>query len=346
MLAESDSESRNAWKAFFDVFELPLWLASLGLFGFIGVVLYWTFRSGAPRPGEEQQPVSLPSAIASSMATMVVLPICRDPINGPGRIVLLTTLLAGYTLFTAYNAGLVSQLAVKSTTYPITSLEDLVDNPEFSLVLLYGAFFRDYFNGATQKSDRTAHILWQRMMQAPEKSLLRTMPEIEQALLNDKYLVYLDGYLSAVGEMKSVPCQIVPVSKAISQVSKLPHEGGCLEQAYRIHLGEAFYRFQNSVGWMVQKGSPYKDIFDFVLAKLLMRGLMDRQTKVHSRPENVACATSSKSDTQFNPLTFNALQTPFLILAFGVFLSLVLCLIELLVKAASSMNLMRRGQNK
>lgn len=80
----------------------------------------------------------------------------RDsPLRISTRFLLLSVLLCGALCFWSYNAGLVSQLSVEIVSNPIESLEDVLDKPEYKLIVEDGTAYLDYFREARIEGIRT-----------------------------------------------------------------------------------------------------------------------------------------------------------------------------------------------
>ena len=117
-----------------------------------------------------------------------------------------------------------------------------------SLTKSLGTAYIDYFKSATKETNPNAAKVWSRVNY--NKQVLPNESEIKKALLDNKN-VYFGPEVNTIVNFNSVPCKVST---------------------------ESNYYFEVSLGWALQKHSPYRSLFNFHLTKIKESGQMSRLT--------------------------------------------------------------------
>ena len=80
-----------------------------------------------------------------------------DPKSVPSRIIFLISFIFGVTIYTAYSAKLISFLSVSKVSLPFTSLEEMLENGQYSVGLVKGT--ADYSRFMTAPPGTVIHSL-------------------------------------------------------------------------------------------------------------------------------------------------------------------------------------------
>ena len=80
-----------------------------------------------------------------------------DPKSIPSRIIFLVSFIFGVTIYTAYSAKLISFLSVSKVSLPFTSLEEMLENGQYSVGLVKGT--ADYSRFMTAPPGTVIHSL-------------------------------------------------------------------------------------------------------------------------------------------------------------------------------------------
>jgi hypothetical protein len=97
------------------------------------------------------------------------------------------------------------------------SFQDIVNKPQYTLVIRKGTSYEDYFSSANYSTNPLLSTLWSRI-KTNSKSLATSNTEVEKGLLENPNLVYFGPEFQAQIKIGSIPCKIVATSKALSQV--------------------------------------------------------------------------------------------------------------------------------
>ena len=87
-----------------------------------------------------------------------------DPKSIPSRIIFLFSFLFGLTIYTAYSAKLISFLSVSKVSLPFTSLEEMLENGQYSVGLVKGT--ADYSRFMTAPPGTVIHSLVQKQIKS------------------------------------------------------------------------------------------------------------------------------------------------------------------------------------
>jgi hypothetical protein len=132
------------------VFSDKFWIALLCSAVILVFFMYWILRLDSV--DDKYQSNRLAAAFSFTMLSLV----CRESYvldaSWSGKILFLSVLFWGFLISVSYNAILTSVLASSRTSPPINSLEDLLDSPDYTLVLKTSGVVRDFFQNAPNNS--------------------------------------------------------------------------------------------------------------------------------------------------------------------------------------------------
>jgi hypothetical protein len=87
------------------------------------------------------------------------------------------------------------------------------------LVVRKGTAYENYFSLASLMTNPEQAKIWSRM-KTDARSLATSNAEVEQGLVSDPHQVYFGPEFQTTIRLGTIPCFIVPTSKALSQVLK------------------------------------------------------------------------------------------------------------------------------
>ncbi len=99
-------------------------------------------------------------------------------------------------------------------------LQDLADNPQYSLIIEKGRFAEKYFSSSDPVKNPEAAILWDRIMARPA-SVESDMNLIEKELLNNPKSVFFGPVLATRLRFNSIPCYVEASSGSLYKVSTM-----------------------------------------------------------------------------------------------------------------------------
>ena len=127
------------------------------------------------------------------------------------KMLYFTVCIFGLLNYMVWDAGLTSTLTVKSFELPINSIEGLLGQSRFQIVVQEGTASESYFSDAAQSDTHSvAKELWQTSIENNEKALVRSTDGLEKAILDDKGNIIFADILS-VNLWGHYPCHIATV---------------------------------------------------------------------------------------------------------------------------------------
>ena len=219
------------------------------------------------------------------------LNVCLDmPNTTSKRIIFFTSVYFGFLVLVAFNAGLTSTLTIEVTDVPIQGLKDLESREGYSLHVLKGGATEAYLQGSKE-----AQAVLSRGQVRDYESLYTA----EERMIEDEtYITFSVGVFS---DLVFDPCRI----------TESP-------ERYNIH----------DIGLPFKKDSPYLDLFNHQIGRLLDSGLYRKlveDTRRHRGDEQ--CDARQK----LKPISYHNIIAVFIVVSVGVGLSLCALLIELTV---------------
>ena len=92
---------------------------------------------------------------------------------------------------------------------PIDSLEELLENPSYQIMVTQDTSHESYFKEASPTKDPVAATIWQQMIKGNEKAYTSNASTAHDIIVNDDKRIYFSQELSVETTMRSYPCDIV-----------------------------------------------------------------------------------------------------------------------------------------
>ena len=207
------------------------------------------------------------------------------------RVVMLVICFFGMLNYFVYNAGMISFLMVQESELPINTLQDILDNPQYQLLVSRGTSDKSYFTSSNYELHKK---LLSKINQ--EGGLISGYDEGEELIKNDSHKVlFVESWFGDV--YKSFPCEVVTT-------------------------GHTFGSVQGT--WPFQNQSPYADLFGYHARRMVDLGLTSHMNRKRG---DIKCTT--KQDETFRPFGYGEVQTLFAISGIGYIMAIIYCIIEL-----------------
>ena len=212
------------------------------------------------------------------------------------RIVFITVLVFGCLNHWHWKASIISHLSIILPETPFDSLQGLIDSP-YQITTLGDTYLSKVWFEADDDSSLLKAIANTKFLDK-DASLKKTEQEAIAQTMTDLYaLFFFNGVGINLQEYKD--CKLDDVGFPVS----------------KINLAFAF-----------PKTSPYRDIFNHGLQKMMESGEIDRIRQKH-KPEARICGGGGKGKT----LGFKNIILVFLILGLGLLLSIVSLVVEIVI---------------
>ena len=160
------------------------------------------------------------------------------------RIVFLAILTFGAVIHFHWKAALISALSVDNPTLPFRNAEELIPSP-YQITLLKDSSYQVLFESARVDPLMT---IWKSKFLDKETSLKQTKEEMMPLVLSGDYVMY----------------------EAESTLQTYPEYKDCLIT----DLGFALEKM--NFGFAVSKNSQYRDLFNFMMKKMIETGTLAR----------------------------------------------------------------------
>ncbi|CAB4056676.1 unnamed protein product [Lepeophtheirus salmonis] len=166
------------------------------------------------------------------------------------RILILTISLFGAILSWIFNATLVAILTSVVTKESVGSLKDLLERPEYQLILLNGTVVVDDFRYAFEIKDNPSAKLYQRvytkLIEGQEEKVFLSEDKVIDGLRGTNRVVLYAEEFTTVLLLKDYPCSITE--------------------------GKLKYGFSN-LAWAFAPDFEYREMFDYEIRRLKEQGL-------------------------------------------------------------------------
>lgn len=179
---------------------------------------------------------------------------------------------------------------------PLNTLQDLVDDPSYHLGIQKSSSYESYFSSAS--SDSIRGKIYQDFISARPNNYVKNNEEGFNRVLDDPKYIYLVKKSTYIN------------SKYVCQI----------EQSPRI-----VYKLQK--GFIFRKGSPYKDLFNYKIGKLIEIGVIDKLTKKYVKTVDFSDCVS-----EVPVLGYPKLFTAFGVLVAGVVVCFGILVGEIILK--------------
>ena len=238
-------------------------------------------------------------AMALSIKALMVLGIEQFSLRKTimTRTFLLTISLSGALLYWSYTGSLVSYFTIESEKPPITSFEDILQNPKMKLLMNRGSAASQYIINAMNKDPRLKDsIVWYKNVSDMYQDFMH-----EKSSQND--VLFKNMFYAQEG---------LKESDDANSLCKIRH--GLLENI----------RTKRAVGWLYPKNSLLKRLFDKFIISLNEKGIERKlYRKYYANFEDDKCETETRA------IHFKIVVALFKLLAIGIFIAFVVLTIEI-----------------
>ena len=304
--------------AFLNVFNLEYWVVllatsvfSIGVLVSISIIYENGFKNISSRISEK-----LGSSASFMFITALNLDIslindsfCSSKNNTSAKLFILTFCLFGYVNLVVYQAGLTSSLTVQNTNMPIKSLDDLLSNRDYRLIVTRGSSDEAYFSEATETTDPKAKQIWDVYMKDSPNSFVQNGKVAQEKLLNDRKKVFFASKHDVETVLSYYPCFVNTES-------------------------EKYAKSQG--GFPFRKGSPYQKLFKGKIMGIVEHGQWNyARFKAKRRKVSIGCDTEPESGYQ--PMGYLNVLSLYVAITSGILTALLILIIEFCKKKAMDM---------
>ena len=212
------------------------------------------------------------------------------------RIVFITVLVFGCLNHWHWKASIISHLSIVVPETPFKSLEELLDST-YGITAVGDSFYSKFWSAAEDGGIVSA--IYKTKMLKDEASFKLNEQEALDQIMSGKY-----AYFTILAGSKNLPeykeCKIEDVGFSVG-------------------------KSDSALGF--PKTSPYRDLFNYEMRKMMERGELGRIEQKY-KPEGLSCGGGGKGRT----LGFENIILVFLIFGLGLLLSIVSFLLELAVR--------------
>ena len=198
----------------------------------------------------------------------------------------------GMLNYYVYNAGLISFLMVNNINHPIQTIEDLIDDPEYKLVLERSTSEEMYFKSSSSIRYRN---LWEKSRK--EGGIVPFFDCMNQIKQDHRTVAFLTSPLFE-GMVDTYPCQIVS--------SKVQYH-------------------QTNGAYIFRKDSEYIELFDHMIGEILGSRMDSMDIYVSKLKQE--CTDSAKN--HFMPMSYYEVISGFVIFMLGCLLAIGYLMMEM-----------------
>lgn len=298
----------SSWSTYVDVFYTKYWLILICVALSVAIILgssLYVFEHIWKRRRISSTSKHFITNIGSGVAVMMLSFASQDIAIGKSfhrsktnsiKMLLLTACLFGAMNYYVYNAGLTSTLITKHYHSEIKSLSDLVDKPQYKLILRKGTANIQYFSDETNFPHKQ---IWENILKDKENSIVSSFETAENDILEDHRKVYFDTIHNVELAFRTFPCDIVRSPNTY---------------------------FHRSVALAFRKGSPYVKLFSSRIRDYKEYGLIDH---MHGLKRNAKGNVNCPQD-EMNELGYENIFSSFVLLGSGVLLAIINFCVEYL----------------
>ena len=215
----------------------------------------------------------------------------RMPGSNCNRIAFVSVLFGGTLVYYSWEAKIISFLAVRNSYIPIETLNDLVENSQYRLIVAQGNVHLDDFRFSDDSLDKK---IWEQKIK-PQLNDLPSYLDMPNIILNDSYSVmYGESGLKHGKAYRN--CKIIDTGIPIRM---------------------------SQIAWALQKNSPFYPVLNYHIKRLKEIGVVRRYYKKYEIPKQ------SCIDYNGKPLTIKQCTIPFIILVVGILGCMAAFLVEM-----------------
>ena len=225
---------------------------------------------------------------------------CSSYNNTSAKLFILTFCLFGYVNLAVYQAGLTSSLTVQNTNMPIKSLDDLLSNRDYRLIVTRGSSDEAYFSEATETTDPTAKQIWDVYMKDSPNSFVRNGKVAQEELLKDRKNVFFASKHDVEIVLSYYPCIVNTES-------------------------EKYAKSQG--GFPFRKGSPYQKLFKTKIFGIVEHGQWNyARYKAKRRKVSIGC--DKEPESGYKPMGYLNVLSLYVAITSGVVTALIILVVE------------------
>ncbi|XP_042220961.1 probable glutamate receptor [Homarus americanus] len=291
MVMKKPSTNDQTWTTFTQEFHLHVWAVLVASIVVFAIILYLI---SITEKGKEKFRIS-------DSVTIVLGALCGQGTEVEyrrlsSRLVLLILMLLHVVLLAHYTSNLVSALAVGPALPAISSISDVVRSSSLSLGTVRDTAPLEYLKVSPNPDYQLAY---KNMMAKKDHVLVGDTLEGMQKTLKENYIYFDTG----IYVLNAADCRHLILPNAV---------------------------FTAITSFALQKGSPLVPVFNQIILKMKMTGILHKLEQ-HFGPPYHNC-----DQTQSEATELAAVLTPFLLLIFVIGLSICCCLAEHLHQEVTS----------
>ena len=295
------------WFTFIGVFSSEFWYVLMTVTAMCFVVLSllyyiqlrgYTFSANNFTPQSVSESSLIRLNVSSLDQDRLPKKIAKTRISTSLKVFLFFLFIYFWLIKESYNAGLISSFVHPTYKSDINALEDLLDYPNYQLILWNGTSIVQEFEFAQEWPYKQ---IWETQLQSNEEAYVHSFKEAETLMIKNKKYVYFEIINQVENSLENYPCDIVRSSKTY---------------------------FQRPAALGFRKNSPYLSLFNYNLG-------MYKQSGVLSNLASIKRHSTYTADCQGNQtlsVTYKQVFSAFLVFGIGIGISLLNAIIEFLFK--------------
>ncbi|XP_068219052.1 glutamate receptor ionotropic, kainate glr-3-like isoform X2 [Palaemon carinicauda] len=297
----------STWTLYFQPFDGNLWIC-MPTSMLVCAAMLWILCKFSYSIGTEDMTFTIGDTFWIMFSAHVQQAGVQEPKPVSGKIVFFSGFWSGMILYTCYSAILVSILTTRQPQLPFADFSGLLKKPDWNLGVRTNTALSDSLALAPQNSPE--RLSWEKVVgKDPINNLPNNNMEALDNVLKGKYAFFANKeYIIYLLQ------NILPIEKAMEIVD----------------TRKDF--LQRGIGFGLQKGSPYRKLFNHVLTKMTQKGHLNRLKRKW-------WPNIDREPAEPYPIPgFNEVFTVFIIWGSGVILSLMFCLGETYFRKNSKMH--------
>ena len=164
------------------------------------------FSSGIDKIGSSFSFVSITALNLD--VSLVKNTFCRSENSTSAKTFIITFCVLGYLNLAVYQAGLTSSLTQQTVIIPIKTLDDLLSNRRYTLIVTEGSSDESYFSEATKVSNAKAKEVWDVLLKNNPNALVKDGKVAQEQLLLDDTKVFFASKHDVEIVLTYYPCLI------------------------------------------------------------------------------------------------------------------------------------------
>ena len=225
---------------------------------------------------------------------------CSSNNNVSAKLLILTFCMFGYINLVIYQAGLTSTLTVQNINMPIKSLDDLLSNRDYRLIVTRGSSDEAYFSEATETTDPKAKQIWDVYMKDSPNSFVQNGKVAQEELLNDRKKVFFASKHDVEIVLSYYPCIVNTES-------------------------EKYAKSQG--GFPFRKGSPYQKLFKGKIMSIVEHGQW-KYARYKAKRRKVSIGCDKEPESGYKPMGYLNVLSLYVAITSGIVTALIILTVE------------------